>query len=343
MCGGDAAVFERIAPTLRHYGVTVALIGGSGTRQLTKMVNQIAIAGVVQGLSEALHFGQRAGLDMQRVLQVIGKGAAASWQMDNRGKTMIEGRFDFGLAVDWMRKELAICLEEARRNGASLSVTALIDQLYGDVQALGGQRYDTSTNVRITSHREKFLRACATMSYPRHHARALPPCCLASVDAGFSVQTALSAFSASGRNDDVTVDDGSWYFTFSSALWSTAPHSPRFPFRFLSAIISANCIFSSMRSRTHALSSLAWPSSRKSSLEILPLSSFSGLIFLLSNTSRNAANTLQALLSRSPPLLPDDRAPISLSSLSIICCSRRSAASPGVVSTARMAVIWPLK
>ncbi|MCG1040656.1 MULTISPECIES: NAD(P)-dependent oxidoreductase [Burkholderiaceae] len=147
MCGGDAAVFERVAPTLRHYGVAVTLLGESGAGQLTKMVNQIAIAGVVQGLSEAVHFGQRAGLDMPRVLEVIGKGAAASWQMDNRGNTMIEGHFDFGFAVDWMRKDLAICLDEAKRNGASLPVTALVDQFYGDVQALGGRRYDTSSLI----------------------------------------------------------------------------------------------------------------------------------------------------------------------------------------------------
>ncbi|MCG1054893.1 NAD(P)-dependent oxidoreductase [Mycetohabitans sp. B5] len=147
MCGGDAAVFERVAPTLRHYGVAVTLLGESGAGQLTKMVNQIAIAGVVQGLSEAIHFGQHAGLDMPRVLEVISKGAAASWQMDNRGNTMIEGRFDFGFAVDWMRKDLAICLDEAKRNGASLPVTALVDQFYGDVQALGGRRYDTSSLI----------------------------------------------------------------------------------------------------------------------------------------------------------------------------------------------------
>lgn len=147
MCGGDVAVFEHVAPTLRHYGVAVTLLGESGAGQLTKMVNQIAIAGVVQGLSEAIHFGQRAGLDMPRVLEVIGKGAAASWQMDNRGNTMIEGRFDFGFAVDWMRKDLAICLDEAKRNGASLPVTALVDQFYGDVQALGGRRYDTSSLI----------------------------------------------------------------------------------------------------------------------------------------------------------------------------------------------------
>jgi 2-hydroxy-3-oxopropionate reductase len=147
MCGGEAAAFERVAPTLRHYGVAVTLLGESGAGQLTKMVNQIAIAGLVQGLSEAINFGQRAGLDMNRVLDVIGKGAAASWQMDNRGKTMIEGKFDFGFAVDWMRKDLGICLEEAKLNGASLPVTALVDQFYGEVQALGGKRYDTSSLI----------------------------------------------------------------------------------------------------------------------------------------------------------------------------------------------------
>jgi 2-hydroxy-3-oxopropionate reductase len=147
MCGGEADSFARVEPVLRHYGVAVTLLGAVGAGQLTKMVNQIAIAGMVQALSEAIHFGQQAGLDMTRVLEVIGKGAAASWQMDNRGKTMIEGKFDYGFAVDWMRKDLGFCLAEAQRNGASLPVTALVDQFYGDVQALGGKRFDTSSLI----------------------------------------------------------------------------------------------------------------------------------------------------------------------------------------------------
>jgi 3-hydroxyisobutyrate dehydrogenase-like beta-hydroxyacid dehydrogenase len=148
MCGSDdATAFERVAGTLAHYAVAVTLLGPAGAGQLTKMVNQIAVAGVVQGLAEAVRFGECAGLDMTRVLDVIGKGAATSWQMENRGKTMIEGKFDFGFAVDWMRKDLGICLDEAKRNGAPLPVTALIDQFYGDVQALGGNRLDTSSLI----------------------------------------------------------------------------------------------------------------------------------------------------------------------------------------------------
>ncbi|QYD67109.1 NAD(P)-dependent oxidoreductase [Paraburkholderia edwinii] len=147
MCGGETQAFERAAGTLQHYASAVTLLGPAGSGQLAKMVNQICIAGMVQGLSEALHFGQRAGLDMQRVLDVIGKGAAASWQMSNRGTTMLDGKFDFGFAVDWMRKDLGICLDEAKRNGASLPVTALVDQFYGDVQSLGGSRYDTSSLI----------------------------------------------------------------------------------------------------------------------------------------------------------------------------------------------------
>jgi 3-hydroxyisobutyrate dehydrogenase len=126
----------------------VTLVGKSGAGQLAKMVNQVCIAGLVQGLSEAIAFGQRAGLDMNQVLDVIGKGAAQSWQMDNRGKTMVEGKFDFGFAVDWMRKDLGLVLDEARRNGAHLPVTALVDQFYGDVQELGGQRWDTSSLIK---------------------------------------------------------------------------------------------------------------------------------------------------------------------------------------------------
>ena len=148
MCGGDAAAFEAVRPVVASYAKAVTLLGGSGAGQLAKMVNQIAIAGLLQGLSEAIAFGERAGLDMTAVLGVIGKGAAQSWQMDNRGPTMIEGRFDFGFAVDWMRKDLGIALDEARRNGAQLPVTALVDQFYAEVQAMGGRREDTSSLVR---------------------------------------------------------------------------------------------------------------------------------------------------------------------------------------------------
>ncbi|QBR01035.1 NAD(P)-dependent oxidoreductase [Paraburkholderia pallida] len=147
MCGGDAASFARAEPTLAHYAAAVTLIGAAGAGQLAKMVNQIAVAGVVQGLAEAINFGERAGLDMALVLDVIGKGAAASWQMDNRGQTMMAGKFDYGFAVDWMRKDLGFCLDEAKRNGAALPVTALIDQFYGDVQRLGGSRFDTSSLI----------------------------------------------------------------------------------------------------------------------------------------------------------------------------------------------------
>jgi 2-hydroxy-3-oxopropionate reductase len=147
MCGGDAGAFEYASGTLGHYAAAVTLLGPAGAGQLAKMVNQICIAGMIQGLSEAIHFGQRAGLDMARVLEVIGKGAAASWQMANRGPTMLEGKFDYGFAVDWMRKDLGICFDEAKRNGASLPVTALVDQFYGDVQALGGNRFDTSSLI----------------------------------------------------------------------------------------------------------------------------------------------------------------------------------------------------
>ncbi len=148
MCGSDdAPAFERAAAVLKHYAVAVTHLGPAGAGQLTKMVNQICIAGLVQGLAEAIYFGERAGLDMPRVLEVIGKGAAASWQMDNRGKTMIQNEYDFGFAVDWMRKDLGFCLDEAKRNGAPLPVTALVDQYYSDVQALGGNRFDTSSLI----------------------------------------------------------------------------------------------------------------------------------------------------------------------------------------------------
>ena len=148
MCGGDAAAFARIQPIAMAYSKAVTLLGESGAGQLAKMVNQICIAGLVQGLAEAIAFGQKAGLDMKAVLGVIGKGAAQSWQMDNRGPTMIDDKFDFGFAVDWMRKDLGLCLAEANRNGARLPVTALVDQFYADLQATGGRRQDTSSLIR---------------------------------------------------------------------------------------------------------------------------------------------------------------------------------------------------
>ena len=147
MCGGDAAALERARPVLLAYAKAVSLMGPSGAGQLAKMVNQIAIAGLLQGLSEAIAFGEKAGLDMTTVLGAIGKGAAQSWQMDQRGPTMIDGRFDFGFAVDWMRKDLGLVLDEARRTGARVPVTALVDQFYADVQAAGGQRWDTSSLI----------------------------------------------------------------------------------------------------------------------------------------------------------------------------------------------------
>ena len=151
MCGGDSEPFEAMKPVAMAFSRAVTRVGDSGAGQLAKMVNQVAIAGLVQGLSEAIAFGQRAGLDMNLVLDVIGKGAAQSWQMDNRGKTMVQGRFDFGFAVDWMRKDLGLVLDEARRNGATLPVTALVDQFYGDVQQAGGRRWDTSSLItRLT-------------------------------------------------------------------------------------------------------------------------------------------------------------------------------------------------
>ena len=148
MCGGDQGIFDQVRPVGMAYARAFTRIGDTGSGQLAKMVNQICIAGVLQGLAEGVHFGRQAGLDMAQVLEVIGKGAAQSWQMDNRGRTMLEERFDFGFAVDWMRKDLGLCLDEARRNGASLPVTALVDQFYADVQALGGGRDDTSSLVR---------------------------------------------------------------------------------------------------------------------------------------------------------------------------------------------------
>ena len=148
MCGGDAAAFDAAKPVGMAFSKAFTLMGASGAGQLTKMVNQICIAGLVQGLSEAIAFGQKAGLDVNQVLDVIGKGAAQSWQLDNRGKTMVVDKFDFGFAVDWMRKDLGLVLDEAKRNGARLPVTALVDQFYADVQALGGQRWDTSSLIK---------------------------------------------------------------------------------------------------------------------------------------------------------------------------------------------------
>ena len=148
MCGGDAEPFEAMRPMAMNFARAVTRIGDSGAGQLAKMVNQICIAGLVQGLSEGINFGTRAGLDMNLVLEVIGKGAAQSWQMDNRGKTMVDDKFDFGFAVDWMRKDLGLVLDEARRNGSRLPLTALVDQFYADVQALGGNRWDTSSLIK---------------------------------------------------------------------------------------------------------------------------------------------------------------------------------------------------
>ncbi len=148
MCGGEAAAFAAVKPVGMAFSQAFTLMGESGAGQLTKMVNQICIAGLVQGLSEAIAFGQKAGLDMRQALDVIGKGAAQSWQLDNRGKTMVADQFDFGFAVDWMRKDLGLVLDESRRNGARLPVTALVDQFYADVQAMGGQRWDTSSLIK---------------------------------------------------------------------------------------------------------------------------------------------------------------------------------------------------
>ena len=148
MCGGEAPAFEAAKPVALAFARAFTLLGGPGSGQLAKMVNQVAIAGLVQGLAEAIAFGQKAGLDMVQVLEVIGKGAAQSWQMDNRGQTMIEGKFDFGFAVDWMRKDLGLVLGEAKRNGARLPVTALVDQFYADLQAAGGRRWDTSSLIK---------------------------------------------------------------------------------------------------------------------------------------------------------------------------------------------------
>ena len=153
MCGGDEPAFARAQPVAMAFARAVTLIGPSGSGQLAKMVNQITVVGVLQGLSEGIAFGLAAGLDMKLVLQVISKGAAQSWQLENRGTTMIEDKFDFGFAVDWMRKDLGLCLDEARRNGAPLPTAALIDQFYADVQAMGGNRWDTSSLIRRLRHR----------------------------------------------------------------------------------------------------------------------------------------------------------------------------------------------
>ena len=148
MCGGDAEPFARIQPLAMAFAKAVTRVGESGAGQLAKMVNQIAVAGLVQGLAEAIAFGQKASLNMKQVIEVIGKGAAQSWQMDNRGTTMVDDKFDFGFAVDLMRKDLGLVLDEARRNGAKLPVTALVDQFYADVQAMGGRRWDTSSLIK---------------------------------------------------------------------------------------------------------------------------------------------------------------------------------------------------
>ncbi|HAY48180.1 MULTISPECIES: NAD(P)-dependent oxidoreductase [Thalassospira] len=149
MCGGDQDAFDRAAPVIDAFARSCQLMGESGAGQLTKMVNQICIAGLVQGLSEGVNFGVKAGLDMEKVLDVISKGAAGSWQMENRGSTMVQNKFDFGFAVDWMRKDLGICLEESKRNGARLPVTALVDQFYAQVQERGGNRWDTSSLIDL--------------------------------------------------------------------------------------------------------------------------------------------------------------------------------------------------
>jgi 3-hydroxyisobutyrate dehydrogenase len=149
MCGGDAGPFARAETIIAAYARACNLLGAPGSGQLAKMVNQICIAGAVQGLAEALHFAQKAELDIEKLITTISKGAAQSWQMENRYKTMAAGKFEFGFAVDWMRKDLAICLAEARRNGARLPLTALVDQFYAQVQAMGGRRWDTSSLIAL--------------------------------------------------------------------------------------------------------------------------------------------------------------------------------------------------
>ena len=154
MVGGDEAPFAAAKPVIEAYARTVNLIGPAGSGQLTKMVNQICIGGLIEGLAEALHFAARAGLDIEKVIQTISKGAAQSWQMDNRWKTMVEGKFDFGFAVDWVRKDFALVFEEARKNGANLPVTALVDQFYAEIQAMGGHRWDTSSLIARLEHKD---------------------------------------------------------------------------------------------------------------------------------------------------------------------------------------------
>jgi 3-hydroxyisobutyrate dehydrogenase len=153
MCGGDPQDYAKVEAAISAYARACRLLGAAGSGQLTKMCNQICIAGIVEGLAEALHFGRNAGLDMEAVIEVISKGAAQSWQMENRYKTMLQGKFDFGFAVDWMRKDLGICLDEARRNGAHLPLAALIDQFYSEVQKMGGARWDTSSLIARLEHK----------------------------------------------------------------------------------------------------------------------------------------------------------------------------------------------
>ncbi|MEM7197729.1 MAG: NAD(P)-dependent oxidoreductase, partial [Pseudomonadota bacterium] len=155
MCGGDQAAFDAVHDSIGAYARICKLLGPSGSGQLTKMVNQICIAGVVQGLSEGINFGKAAGLDMEEVLSVIGGGAAQSWQMDNRGTTMVADKFDFGFAVDWMRKDLGICLQEARNNNVTLPLAGLVDQFYAQIQNLGGGRWDTSSLIRLLQIQQK--------------------------------------------------------------------------------------------------------------------------------------------------------------------------------------------
>jgi 3-hydroxyisobutyrate dehydrogenase len=152
MCGGEPAAFAAVEPVIAAYARAIRLMGGPGAGQLAKMVNQICIAGLVQGLAEGLHFAKRAGLDPQAVYEAISKGAAQSWQMDNRWQTMAQGRFDFGFAVDWMRKDLGLVLDEAGRNGAKLDLTALVDGFFGELQQMGGRRWDTSSLVARLEH-----------------------------------------------------------------------------------------------------------------------------------------------------------------------------------------------
>ena len=152
MCGGASGAFDQGRPVAMAFAGAVTLVGPAGAGQLAKMVNQICIAGLVQGLAEGIAFGQAAALDMGLVLQVLGKGAAQSWQMDNRGTTMINDQFDFGFAVDWMRKDLGLCMAEARRNGAEIPVATLVDQYYAEIQQMGGARWDTSSLIRRLRH-----------------------------------------------------------------------------------------------------------------------------------------------------------------------------------------------